>query len=232
MMSSHEPTQSDLLVLQLADSSFPLGGFAFSYGLESMAHLGRIKDVSQFRKYLDNVVVQLSWSDVPFINSTHGCQEGAHEEAASAFEWYDAFCTIPGIRKGSISQGRSLLQIMRNLYPELPFAEIHGWITRRGIQFHFTPLFGMCCRLIGLCLDRTVTTYLYMSVRDQVASAVRLGMLGPQQSQSILKEVLDRVPEIVSRSRDRVFTQACKTAPMLEIAQAHHPRLYSRLFRN
>ncbi len=221
-----------MLMLQLGDSSFPLGGFAFSYGLESMAHLGRIQDMSQFRRYLENVMVQLSWSEIPFVNSAYACQPDGHEEVEPLFTRYDSSCTIPGIRKGSSSQGRSLLQIMGTLYPDLPFTAIDGWIKARGLEFHYTPLFGLCGRLIGLSHERTVTTYLYIAMRDQVVSAVRLGMLGPQQSQGILKTVLAGCHEIVSQCLDRDYTQACKTAPMLEIAQAHHPHLYSRLFRN
>lgn len=231
-MSLNERAHIDMRMLQLADSSFPLGGFAFSYGLESMAHLGRIRDVPEFRKYLKNVVVQLSWSDVPFVNSAHRCRPGDYEEAQPVLVQYNAFCTIPGIRKGSISQGRSLLQIMGSVYPELPFPEIESWLITREIPCHYPPVFGICARLIGLGLDDTVTTYSYIALRDQIASAVRLGMLGPHQGQGMLRQAFEGFPEIVSQSRDRDYTQACKTAPILEIAQAHHPRLYSRLFRN
>ena len=43
---------NSLRLLQITDSAFPLGGYAFSSGLESMAHLGLIPDGAALVKYL------------------------------------------------------------------------------------------------------------------------------------------------------------------------------------
>jgi urease accessory protein len=222
----------ELALLQITDSAFPLGGFAFSYGLESMAKLGRIKDVSDFKKYLLNVLAQVSCSEIPFVNSSYNCAPDEYEMLVAIFMRLEAFVTVPCIRKASIMQGRSLLQIMKIVYPEHHFHGVMRWLQHRGLPPYFAPVFGLVSRQIGLDHMQALSAYAYIALRDQVSAAIRLGLLGPQDAQAILRESLANVNRSIDRVKDVAYHQAFKIAAVLEIAQAHHPNLYSRLFQN
>lgn len=223
---------SDLQLLQITDSAFPLGGYAFSYGLESMAKLGLIRDAATLRKYLGNVLTQITCSEVPFVNSAFKGHLTGNDALQDVFRSFDAFVTVPSVRKGSITQGRSLLTIARSAYPSCPVVEFSDWLRAHELNPYFAPTFGAVACVIGLSQEQAVRGYFYMSVRDQTYAALRLGMLGPHQAQKILTELLDDINGAAGAALKLEYHQAYKVSAVLEIAQAHHPMLYSRLFQN
>lgn len=222
----------DFRLLQITDSAFPLGSFAFSYGLESTAKLGLLKNIADFKKYLLNVLSQISCSEMPFVNSCYKCDAREEETLVEIFHRIDAFITIPCIRKGSITQGRSLLQAAKAVYPEHNFQEIIQLLQRLSLSPHYAPVFGIVAQTIGLTRMQTLSAYAYIALRDQVSAAVRLGLLGPNEAQGILRDTLGHVHTNISRVMELEYHQAFKVAVALEIAQAHHPKLYSHLFQN
>jgi urease accessory protein len=222
----------ELRLIQITDSAFPLGSFAFSNGLESVAKLGLIEDISEFKKYLVNVLTQISSSEMPFVTSAYNCSPDDRETLATIFERLESFITVPSMRKASVTQGRSLLQAIKAVYPGHSFHEVIRWLQNRSLLTHYSAIFGMVCRTIGLSHIQTLSAYAYIALRDQTSAAVRLGLLGPHEAQSILRENLGHVDATIERVKDLEYHQAYKVAVALEIAQAHHPKLYSHLFQN
>lgn len=231
-MHTRENCFPDFRLLQITDSAFPLGSFAFSYGLESTAKLGLIKNIADLKKYLLNVLTQISCSELPFVTSCYKCEAGEDEILVEVFRRIDAFVTIPCIRKGSITQGRSLLQAVKSVYPEHHFHEVIHWLQRNGLSPHYSAVFGIVTRIVGLSHMETLSAYAYIALRDQVSAAVRLGLLGPNEAQGMLRETLGHVQTHIDRVKGLGYHRAYKVAAALEIAQAHHPKLYSRLFQN
>jgi urease accessory protein len=231
-MHTRENCFPDFRLLQITDSAFPLGSFAFSYGLESTAKLGLLKNIADFKKYLLNVLTQISCSEMPFVNSCYKCEAVEDEILVEIFRRFEAFVTIPCIRKGSVTQGRSLLQAVKAVYPEHNFQEISQMLQRLGLSPHYAPVFGIVARTIGLTHMETLSAYAYIALRDQVSAAVRLGLLGPNEAQGILRDTLEHVQSNINPVMDLAYHQAFKVAAALEIAQAHHPKLYSHLFQN
>jgi len=229
--TSHAPG-SGIRILQLTDATFPLGGFAFSYGLESMAKLGRIKDLDGFGRYLRNVLTQVSRADIPFVNSAHACPEGDYQTLVPVFQRYHAATMVPAVRRASAAQGKALLHIMQSVYPEHPFEEISRWLEAEKLVPHFAPTFGLTAGLLDLSRRHAASAYLYITVRDQISAAVRLGLLGPRDAQRALRQALDRVDGVVEQVIEMQYHEAYKIASVLEIAQARHQSLYSRLFQN
>lgn len=231
-MISHEHRFPELRLIQITDSAFPLGSFAFSNGLESAAKLGLLEDISGFEKYLVNVLTQVSCSEMPFVNSAYKCAADDLQTITAIFERLEAFITVPSMRKASITQGRSLLQAVKAVYPEHSFQKIIRMLQGRGLFTHYAAVFGIVSRTIGLSHIQTLSAYAYIALRDQVSAAVRLGLLGPHEAQRLLRESLAHVDETIDHVKDLQYHQAFKMAVALEIAQAHHPKLYSHLFQN
>ena len=49
-------TRSLVALLQLADSSFPIGAFAHSYGLEQLARDGMVEDAASLEAFVGSIV--------------------------------------------------------------------------------------------------------------------------------------------------------------------------------
>ncbi len=222
----------DLRLLQIVDSAFPLGGFAFSRGLEGITNLGLIRDQAAFVKYLHDHLRQVASGELPFINSAFRRIGEGREHVAQVFKLCNAFLTIPTVSKASTVQGRSLLSAMRAVYPDLGFAEFADWLQKCNLPPHLAPTFGVCAALIGLSHRDALSGYCYMSLRDQITAAVRLGLLGPHEAQWVLGKALAQLDGAVDSVFDLEYHQASRPCFALEIAQAHHSRLYSRLFQS
>ncbi len=221
-----------LKLLQITDSSFPLAGYAFSAGLESMAKSGLIGDLPALRRYLGNVLTHIMSAEVPFVNSAFRSFQAGDNTYREVFGFFDAFLSVPTVRKASLTQGRSLMKIMRSAYPTYPFGKVHARLQESKLLLHFAPTFGVVAAVLDLSHEHAATGYCYMSMRDQIYAAVRLGMLGPNEAQRMLGEQVDECGRVVSSAQELTYRQAYKSCSTLEIAQAHHEHLYTRLFQS
>jgi len=248
-------------LLQLADSSFPAGGFAFSNGLESMAKLGYVKTWDDFRDYLGCHLEQLISAEMPFLASAFAAASapgpasdppcgsalrekddfGAKEDSAAkedfaaiAQEW-DAWVFLPASRRASLSQGQSWIRAMEAAYDIPAMAALRPWFAARGIPLHFLMAFAAALRASGFGFSDAQSLLLHMSLRDQLGAAVRLGLIGSLQAQRLHREhILAGESLLATRSARIRAGHACaeRTAPMIELAQASHPHLYSKLFQS
>jgi len=223
---------TDLRLLQITDSAFPLGGFAFSSGLESAAKLGLIADLAAFRKYLRNYLHQTAHSEIPFLKSAFELTGAGYQDLEPLYKRFNAFVTIPTMRQASVTQGRSILLVFRAAYPDVRVNDFTNWLQERKLTPHFVPTFGVCTKLAGLPIKDALFGYCYMALRDQISAAVRLGLLGPQEGQRVLWKLIDEAPEVLSAAENLSYDQAVRTCVSLDIAQASHSRLYSRMFRS
>jgi urease accessory protein len=221
-----------LKLLQITDSSFPLGGYAFSSGLESMAKSGLIRDLPALRRYLGNVLAQIMSAEVPFVNSAFRCIQAGDNTFPEVFRYFNTFLTVPTVRKASLTQGRSLMKIVRSAYPAYPLGEVHARLMENQLLLHFAPTFGVVAAVLEMSYEHAVMGYCYMSMRDQIYAAVRLGLLGPNEAQRLLVEQVDKCGQLVSSAPELTYHQAYKSCSVLEIAQAHHEHLYTKLFQS
>lgn len=244
-----------LSLLQLADSCFPAGGFAFSNGLEGLAKTGRLRDLEDFRQYLECYLDQVAGAEMPFLNSafplvdpagpgaldTPAAPAAALEPFGEAFaevarEW-DACLSLPSPRRASLAQGQAWLRAMEGAYGE---DAVLGPALRalrprfRDLEApaHFLMALAAGLRVAGFALGEAQSLLLHMALRDQLGAAVRLGLVGSLQAQGMHRRFAPRAEALRRRHAARPHHRSRKTAPMIEMGQAGHPYLYSRLFQS
>ena len=69
-------------------------------------------------------------------------------------------------------------------------------------------------------------------MRGVLSSAVRLGILGPYAAQRLQVECAADVGAVLARCGPLRESDIAQTAPILDLLQAGHDRLYSRLFQS
>src|ERR1035438_3474442 len=58
-------------ILQLADSSFPTGGFAHSAGLEAALQHGEVQNIDEFESFLAQSLWQTGFGSLPLVNASY-----------------------------------------------------------------------------------------------------------------------------------------------------------------
>ena len=216
----------DALVWQLVDSAFPTGAFAHSLGLESAWQHGEIASRGDLRRFVEATILQAASAALPLVNA-------AHREPARLAEWdalNDAFLANAVANRASRLQGRTLLAGAARIWPSPELAALQT--QAHALCAHAAPITGVVCRVLGIPLDTTQRAVLFIAARGVLSAAVRLGVTGSYDAQRLQSECAGFSGAVLARYRDAGSADLAQTAPIIDILQGAHDRLYSRLFQS
>ncbi len=221
-------------LLHLSDSALPVGGFAFSNGLESLIHTGFIHSKDSLKEYLEGYCRQILSFDLYFAQESHALDGPPYGEKLKQLnEELDTMTLIPSMRKASLLQGKNWLRILGEIFPEADTASVSRWFSINKLPAHSSLIVPLCFKRLGISWEQTKALLLYQALRDQISAAIRLNVIGPLEGHRLQTEVYEEnfgeISEQENSYRNRIpFKSAC----LLEISQANHERLYSKLFQN
>ncbi|HLP40469.1 MAG TPA: urease accessory UreF family protein, partial [Fibrobacteria bacterium] len=146
-------------------------------------------------------------------------------------EW-DAFLSLPAPRRASLAMGQAWLRAMEGAHGSAAVKSLRPWLRAHDLPAHFLMAFAASLRAAGLPLGDAQALLLHMALRDQLGAAVRIGLVGSLQAQGLHQGCLALAEDLRLRQAGRGHRASAKTAPMIEMGQAAHPYLYSRLFQS
>lgn len=217
---------SPWLMLQLADAAFPAGGFAHSAGLEALFQQGEVRDTARFREVLSEALWQVGHASIPFVSAAYANPDSIVDLDAR----YGALVVGHVVTRASRTQGRALLDTACKIFPSPSLDALSSLAKSKRISPHLPPVFGVLARAVGLDVGDARRVFLYQSARGFLSAAVRLGMLGPHESQAIQASSTGLLDSIDSGCAALAIDDARQTAPLLDLFANTHDRLYSRLF--
>lgn len=236
-------------LLLLADSALPLGSFAFSSGLES--YLGHHKPftvnrtaISVLHHFLRFSVVSLAGTVLPYLLAAF------RSPAALARLDNDldasTLCTVA--RRASIAQGRALLGVWERALQTaqvgadggagVALAELSGLLRLQqeelGANGHFAPIWALVCRSMQMVEEQMVYVFLFNHAKAVMSAAVRAGVLGPYQAQSVLASawLQELIAEVIRSNWHVAVEDAGQHVPLMDLWLGRHELLYSRIFNS
>ena len=216
----------DVLIWQLADSAFPTGSFAHSWGLEAAWQSGEVRDLGALRAFVDAAVGQAGRGVLPLINAAHSTPERLAELDAIA----DLFLTNIVANRASRVQGRAFAATCARVWPLDSMRRLADQV--RGIHGHAGPVMGAALRSLQVPAHQARQLCLYGTARGVLTAAVRLGITGSYDAQRLQHEAVSSMLAVAERSAGLDERHLAQTAPLLDVLQAAHDRLYSRLFQS
>jgi len=218
-----------LSALQHADSLFPSGAYAFSWGLEGLARDGRIgrADLAAF------IEGQLRhrWAEVdrPLTALAHGLA-GRIEDLVDLDRWADALAVVAAQREGSRRIGAALLSIHAAL--ETPGASAYREQVLAGrAPGHAPVVAGLVLAGAGLPLDPALAAAAHAFAAALASAAIRLGLAGHVDAQTALSRARLAIAEAIRRPVPERH-EIASFAPVCDIAMMRHAAQDARLFAN
>lgn len=208
------------LVLQLADSAFPTGGFAHSAGLEACVQAGEVVTRADVERFVAELIDQLARGSLPLVAAVHDAPERLHEidELADAITWSHV------AKRASLAQGRALLDVAARAFAK------PALIEARGTASHLAPVYGFVTRTLEIGRDDALATFLHLGIRGALGAGVRLGVLGPTEAQALHLRLHPALDAALARSH--ALEEVAQPSPIFELIQTTQDRLYSRLFQS
>jgi urease accessory protein len=227
----------NLELLHLCDSLFPVGGFAYSDGLEgataalrpettheSVEHLG-----AWLGAVLDDTIERLEGPAV--WQAWRAIQEDAVTALVRLDEELTALRPSSSARRSSRAMGQRLLTTWQALHEESRLEPL-AQLARDGVVGPVLPLaFAAACTSCGVPRRESVEAYAYTRLAATVSAAMRLMPIGQTEAHRLLSRTLERVPATIDRLTVRGGDPE-SFAPMMDVAAMTQQYLHSRLFRS
>ena len=237
----------NLELLHLCDSLFPIGGFAYSDGLEAaavrltaFAEASALKNpdttyasVEQLRVWLE-AVLDDTIGRVEGPAMWHAWRAVAEDDLAAVIQLDEELTALrpsSAARRSSRAMGQRLLTTWLTLHPD-PRLEQLAAMAKIGTIGPVLPVaFAAASVSAGVTRRESVGAYAYTRLAATVSAAMRLMPIGQTEAHRLLARMLEHVPVVVDRlaasdARPESF------APMMDVAAMTQQYLHSRLFRS
>jgi urease accessory protein len=216
----------DWIALQLADASFPAGGFAHSGGLEAAVQAGALSQPGALAQFLDDALWGAGHLTLPFVAAAHD----SPSQFVALDEAHDAALRSPVANRASRSQGRAHLDASVRAFGGQALHELRESARAAHSPRHLAPVLGASLAALGVARDDALQLHLHATARGVVSAAVRLGLAGPGEAQRLQASSAATQRAVLAACAGIDPAEQCQTAPLVDLLGAGHDRLYSRLF--
>jgi len=225
---------SHVSLLQFADSLFPIGGQAHSFGLEYYVDQGLVTGANGVQELL---VSHLSGRAGPcdavaVVVAERLARKNDLAGSISLDRDMDAQNHVKESRNASHQMGHQTARLASALTKD-PF--INSYLD--AVESSDTPgnhsvAFGLCGGVIGWSPEQTASAFLFSTASQMVGAATRLVPIGQLDAQKILWAVGPLISELSAGVIDKARDDIWSFSPGLEIAGMRHAGLEQRLFRS
>ena len=199
-------TDQKLMLLQINDALFPIGGYSHSYGLETYIQQGRVCDVQSAREYIQKRLgYNLLYTD--FL-AVHLAFLAAKEENLEKLNELEEI--MEASRKSAFYQ--SYLK------------------KREGKSTCHPCAYGTFCACMGMDEDEVLLNFMYAQTSAMVTNCVKAIPLSQSDGQNILYHLHSHLDELLSKMKTLGEEMLCLSTPGFDLRSIQHETLYSRIY--
>ena len=223
-----------LAVLQFADGLFPSGGFAHSFGLETYAQAGTVRDAAGLQAFV-SVHLEGSAGPADAVAAALAARAGFvgdHDACRELDRRLDAMKTVPEFRAASRQMGRQTARAAAALGRE-PFCEgLALAIDGELVPGHHAVVFGAVTGRSGAPPETAAAAFLHSTAALLVGAGLRLLPIGQIEGQRVLAAMRAPIARLAQQAAGATADDMWSFTPGLEIAGLRHADLEGRLFRS
>lgn len=218
----------------MTDSTFPVGTFSFSNGLETASHLGIVTNAEELEQFTRSVALQAAYSDgvaalIAYRAALKGDLAGVEEidRGLMLFKMNDEARMM--LRR----MGKKLAELGVRLFPDFPL--IAGWLA--DINSDKTPgsypvAQGLSFAACGLGEEELFASHQYGVINMVLSAALRCVRVSHYDTQLILQKLCAEASALFEEAREMTFDDMNSFVPEMDIFASLHEKGNMRMFMN
>jgi urease accessory protein len=221
-----------LRLLQLTDSGFPTGAFAFSHGLEGLLAAGLMTTERQVAEVMA-AHLREGFAGIECPAMAHAWRAAREHELEEVIELdglLDALKPVPAFRSGSVRTGRRLLESAAGIISGGMIEPVRERIEKGIVAGHHAVIFGVVMEAARIDEETACLALGAGFVNNLAAAAVRLGIVGAGAAQRLVAGLHEEIATAAVRGRETALDDMGAYLPMIDIAGLRQPTLAGRVF--
>ena len=213
-----------LAALHLASPALPVGGFAYSQGLERAIEDRLVNDEGTALRWIgDLLLLSLARLEAPlWLRAFDACAAGDAAGFARCNDELLAARETAELRAESVQMGASLLRLLPALGAEPPALDPIAYPTA----------FAAASAALAIDREAGLTAYLWAWAENQVLVAVKTVPLGQQAGQRLLIALHPQLVQAIAVAGELQDDELGSAAVAFAVTSARHETQYSRLYRS
>ncbi|MGY5451515.1 urease accessory protein UreF [Agarivorans sp. MS3-6] len=218
---------AQLQLMRLVSPSLPVGGFAYSQGLEYAIENGWVNNPNQLNSWISGCLdAGLACLDIPMLAALY---RALAEQDYAKFECLNleliASRETLELELEDVQMGNALRTLLNQLD-----ANITKPLSDEAMSW--TSMFALAGVHWQVELNQLADGYLWTWLENQLAVAGKTLPLGQTACQKLLSELLPKLPTARESGLALPFEQISGSLPALSLASTLHETQYCRLFRS
>jgi urease accessory protein len=211
--------------------AFPVGGFAYSSGIEWAVEAGDIVDSATLGDWLDAMLGDgAGFCDALLLVQAYRAAEAGEEASLREIAEFAA-ALVPSRERQleTTSQGRAFIDIARAAWAA---DGLDAMLAGAGAPLVYPVAVGVVAAAHAVPLGATLHAFLHALVSNWISAASRLVPLGQTDSQRVLVRLEAAVASTASRALKAKLDDVGSATFRADLASLRHETQYTRLFRS
>ncbi|OOB77329.1 MAG: hypothetical protein BEN18_10695 [Epulopiscium sp. Nuni2H_MBin001] len=213
------------LLMQINDSTFPIGSYTQSYGLETYVVKGLISSAEDALSYiLAYMWGQFLYTDLLAVSLAYDAKE---HELVKLDRLLLAVMSAREVREASIKLGRRFIKTVEALDVVFLRDTYNMYIKEHA---NYTVAYGAFCASVGASKLEAMECFVYSSMSAMVTNIVKLVPLSQTEGQRMLFNLAQYYEELIRRAMMLDENYLGLSAPGNDVRCMQHEVLYSRQY--
>lgn len=220
-------------LLQFTDSTFPVGTFSFSNGLETASFEKTVHDAETLEAFTWAQAVQAAYSDgVAAIHTHRAFLRGDYDEIAKADNMLILFKMNTEARMMLTRMGKKLAELAVHLFDNEYISRWLEDISANLVPGTYPIGQGMAYAAAGVDERATFCAHQYGVINMVLSAALRCVRVSHYDTQKILFKLSERVESLYEEASKMELTEMNAFFPQLDILASLHEKGNMRMFMN
>lgn len=219
-------------LLQFTDSTFPVGTFSFSNGLETASHMGIVHDKETLRQYVHSVALQAAFCDG--IVALHAFRE-TRKDYDKIVEIDKKLMLVKMNEEARLMlkrMGKKMAELCTHIFDDPILTHWLADINNDKTPGTYPVAQGIVFSIAGLNEKELFCSHQYGVMNMVLSAALRCVRVSHYDTQSILFELSNKTEEIYEEVKGMTLEEMNAFVPEIDIFASLHEKGNMRMFMN